>query len=138
MNTYMMWALGGVLACALGCEDPAEDRGTAPAISALQLDDGTVVVGELTTLMGQLTIMDPDADAAALQLSLSGPGGTTDLPSTPIAGVAGQVETTARFQLVMQAPMAGRYTLSVEAVDAAGGVSNRLTAPIEVTAEQGS
>lgn len=137
MNRILAVIFGLVAALGItGCggDDGDGDASTAPDISALSFDPGSIPSGQQTVVTGRLSFSDPDGDVDHLT-GVFALGETRQmLAPVPITGVDRVTEGEVTFQLLLQPPAAMPLTVEVWLVDAEGNASNHLSGEIAVTA----
>lgn len=108
--------------------------GAAPTVKDLILSPTTVDVNKATELNGSCTIDDPDGDIAGLSGEILFPDGHV-VPLADMNLGAGNAKIAAVVMKVpsLTLPLAGEYTVSVYARDAAGNQSTKV--PLKLTAK---
>ncbi|MFO0748216.1 MAG: hypothetical protein U1F43_21530 [Myxococcota bacterium] len=131
---------GLALALALagsGCEPAPEDATvtpSAPVLSTFTVAPDQLTVGVAVQLQGSVDVVDADGDLTELVFRMIPPSGTpsADLPM-PVAA-AGQTSGHVPFALDFTADAVGPHTLELRAKDAAGHVSDAVSASLTVSA----
>jgi len=117
-------------ASALGCAEPETQP---PVLSELSMSSSTLMAGSLGTISGQFRFRDPEGDALELNAKVITADGV-EYPFAPFApaSLAGIVDGTITFELQINLPAPGTYTVELWLRDADGNDSNTLSAPITV------
>lgn len=136
MNRNLPAIFGLVAALGVtGCGgDDGGDESTAPDISTLRFEPGSIPSGQQTIVTGRLRFTDPDGDVDHLLGALALGETRQEIAPVDIAGVDGITEGEVLFQLVLQPPAAMPLSIEVWLVDGDGNTSNHLSGAIEVTA----
>lgn len=111
----------------------AQDSGSAPEISALELSAATVTVGATNTVTVTFDFVDDDGDLDEVEIVLGAAGQELTLAS-PIVGADGMTDGQAMVQLVVQPMVAGEVAVELVAVDEEGNRSNALNATLDAVA----
>jgi hypothetical protein len=109
------------------------ESGTAPQIQALQLTPESVTLGTQTSLSASYEFTDPDGDALETLVVLRDPSGAENQLATPVSGASGLLRGRVSVQLVVLAPTAGEYSVTVTLRDAEGNDSNALSATFDAS-----
>ena len=123
-----------MLACIGGESDAPSDSPTAPSISIVRLKNNSLTVDVAGQITGSVDFLDSDGDVEKFVLSVEQPdGGYFGETEVDASSVSGQTSGTFEFpEFTYTAPSKGDYKFVVQAIDARGQRSEKMTAKLFV------
>ncbi|CAN5924816.1 hypothetical protein BH11MYX4_BH11MYX4_44920 [soil metagenome] len=118
----------------LACSSSSDSKGAAPTITNFVLTPTTLTVGQNAKLDGSMTIEDADGDIAGASGEVLFPDGKI-APIQDVSLSAGTAKSAPVVYTIpsLPVPIAGEYTVSVQARDHAGNQSAK--AVVKLTAQ---